>query len=166
MVLRWEIRIVVAIRRMRNMIALTDVLSFRIVFAVARVIAQWFHANFFALSNHDVVVIAALCERPDALKLVQTCVVTTFATQYAAERQVSFVRWRFHAHDFLVLGHGVPFMAASSGTQGSLLTTVRPSESAVRAWKLRVNFRPAAWEIADGAPMGRMRQVAVVPDVD
>ena len=53
-----KVSVVVAVRRVRNVVGLADVCGFGVGFTIAWMITQRFHANLAALLHHDVVVVA------------------------------------------------------------------------------------------------------------
>jgi len=62
------------------MVCLADIACSRIIFAVRRVVTQWFHINFVAFVHHDNVIVTARCLYPNFPKSVFARIGTVFAT--------------------------------------------------------------------------------------
>lgn len=71
-----EIRILVTMGSIRNVVSLADVSRSGIRLAVRRVVAQRFHPPLSAFVDENCVVVAANSLHPKPLKLVDTCVGT------------------------------------------------------------------------------------------
>lgn len=95
----WEVRVLISVRAIRDMVRLADVSRSGIRLAVGGVITQWFHFTFAAFVHHNRVVVPTHALDADSLEFVHTCIGAIFSLQLALEGIIWLVWRRCHAHD-------------------------------------------------------------------
>merc|ERR1719331_2909383 len=129
-------------------------------------ITQWFHAFLPTFVDHYGVVIATRGFRSHFLEFVYTRIRTIFATKFALEWWIRFVRGCDRAHDFVVAFNCLPTMRSTSRTQMFVGTPVLRGVRAKSGRKFTFQFCPSIREVRDRVEMRHVRYVVILPDVN
>jgi len=161
-----EVRILISMRSVRNVVALANVSGSRVCLTVRRMIAQRFHVYFFALVDRNGIIIAAYGLHSQSLELVDASVSPISAFEFALEGIIWFVWRRCYAHkvpDPIVLG--VPAVRISVRAQRLMSPTMGTSEGAKIVRKFFFEFWPTGGEVGILVAVRRVCHVVLLTDV-
>lgn len=120
-----EVRVLVAMWFIRNVICLADVSGSGIRFAVRRMITQWFHSLFGTFVNSYGIVVATHCLRTEPLEFVNTRVRTISTFQHSFKWIIWSVWRSFDAHDVSLSSDPIPLMRIPVHAQRLVGASVR-----------------------------------------
>lgn len=142
-----EVRHLITMRWVCDVIVLPDVTCFGIISAIRRMITKWSHVLFIAFIYHDNIKIARCGFDPNLLKNIFASILTVFGVHNARKRRFWFVRRRFGAHDVAALRRCLPLVAAAVRAESFLLAAVRTRVRAESRGKFRFEVLPSTWEV-------------------
>jgi len=155
-----EIRILIKMWDMRDVVVLTDIHCVRIIPAIRWMIAQGLHTFFAAFIFHDGVVVSTCCFHTDSLKLVRSCVGFIFAVQLSFEWIIWLVLGGFCAHDLPVTRNRLPTMGSSVlGAQRFCGAAMMRCICAKFVREFGLELIPSGWKISVIIPMRRVRDM-------
>lgn len=161
-----EIRVLISVRSVRDVVSLADVSGSCVCFTIRRVITQRFHVCFFAFVDVNRVIIATCSLHSQPLEFVDTSVSPIAAFQFALKRVIWFVWRRGYAHyvpDPVALG--VPAVRISVRAQRLMSTTMGSSEGADVVRKFFFEFWPPRGKVRILVAVGRICNVVQLADV-
>jgi hypothetical protein len=125
-----EIRGLIPMWWIRQMIVLAKIRCLWVVFAVRRMITQWFHAFLVTFVHHNCVEVATCLLDSHALESVIASIGSVPAAQFASKWRIWFVGWCQNAHYFTILCWSSPSMRVTMGAQSFCSAAMRTTEGA------------------------------------
>lgn len=125
-----EVRVLISMRPIRNVICLTDVRCPRVRFAVGGVITEWLHFLFSAFVHTQRVIVATGSMNPHFLESIRSSVGTVLPFQVPFERIIRNIRRCFYAHDVSILVDVVPGVRVTINAKCLVSSTMWTREGA------------------------------------
>jgi hypothetical protein len=161
-----EIRVLVAMWFIRDVICLPDVRRSGIGPTIGWVVAQRLHSLFSALLDIRGIIVSVGDLHPDALEFVYASVSPISAFQSSLKWRIGFIWWGINAHDIpCAVADRVPTVGIAIRAQCLVLSSMWTSERTEIIRKLLFELVPTTGEVRILIKMGPECHVVGLPDV-